>query len=231
MRLRVVTVLSSLVAVVVPATAAAGAPGPSIRLARPLPGVVRIGDTATIAGRLVPAPPARSAIMLQGLRSPPWVTLVRARPTRGGRFVLRWHVRPGTLTGPLQLRVVWRAGGRVVVATHPVTAGVGPRFVRCAAPVPPTVDIPAGDGWIVGGLYDEGGPFPGIDQCSSSAYTIVATASDGIVAATQTVPGAHSYTLVVPAGSYGLSANPGCRGQATVTAGEQTVANTICAFP
>jgi hypothetical protein len=111
-----------------------------------------------------------------------------------------------------------------------VTVGVGPAFVRCSAPVPPAINIPAGDGWIVGGLYDEGGPFPGIDECSSSGYTITATVADGTVAATQTVAGGHSYTLVVPAGKYTLNARF-CRGQATVTAGRQTAANTICAFP
>ena len=231
MRVRLVTLVVPLVAVIVPVAGAAAPAQPSIRLARRLPSVVRIGDTVTIAGRLAPAPPQRPTIALQGRRLRSWLTLARTRPTHAGRFTLRWHVRDGTLTGPLQLRVLALGGGRIVAATQPVTAGVGPRVVRCAAPVPPGTDIPAGDGWIVGGLYDEGGPFPGIDQCSSSAYTITATASDGTVAATQAVAGDQSYTLVVPAGTYALSASHLCRGQATVTAGQQTVANTICAFP
>jgi len=202
---------------------------PSIRLARRIPDVVRIGDTLTIRGRVTHAP-ARSWIALQAERAHPWTTIVRAHPTSGGRFVLRWHLGPSTRTGPLQFRVAVLTAGRALTATHPVTVGVGPAFVRCAALVPPAINIPAGDGWIVGGLYGEGGPFPGIDACSSSPYTVTATASDGTVAATQTIAGLHSYTLVVPAGTYTLSARF-CRGQATVTAGRQTKANTICAFP
>ena len=201
----------------------------SIRLARPVPDVVRIGDTLTIRGRVTHAPP-RPWIALQTMRARPWVTVVRARATGGGRFVLRWHVGPRTLTGPWLFRVAVLVAGRALTATHSVTVGVGPAFVRCSAPVPPAVNIPVGDGWIVGGLYDEGGPFPGIDECSPSGYTITATAADGTVAATQTVAGGHSYTLVVPAGTYTLNARF-CRGQATVTAGRQTAANTICAFP
>ena len=230
MRLRLLMLLMSLAAVV-PVAGAATLAQPSIRLARHLPNVVRIGDTVTVAGRLAPAPPGRPAIVLQGRRLHSWLTLARARPTHAGRFVLRWHVRPGTLTGPLRLRVAALARGLVLAATAPVDAGVGPAATRCAPPAPPGNDIPAGDGWIVGGLYDEGGPFPGIDQCSSSAYTITATASDGTVAATQNVPADQSYTLVVPAGSYALSATHLCRGEATVTAGQQTDANTVCAFP
>jgi hypothetical protein len=191
--------------------------------------VVRIGDTLTIKGHVTHAP-LRSWIALQATRTRPWTTIVRAHPMSGGRFVLRWHLSPGTRRGPLQFRVALLSGGRALAATRSVTVGVGPAFVHCAAPVPPAINIPAGDGWIVGGLYDEGGPFPGIDACSSSAYTITATASDGTVAATQTVAGLHSYTLVVPAGTYTLSSRF-CRGQATVRAGRQTKANTICAFP
>ena len=230
MRVRLVTLVVSLVAVIVPVAGAAAPAEPSIRLARALPSVVRIGDAVTIAGRLVSAPAGRPEIALQGRRLRSWLTLARTRPARA-RFVLRWHVRPGTLTGPLQLRVAALTGGRLLAATHPINVGVGPAKTRCAAPAPPAVDIPVGDGWIVGGLYDEGGPFPGIDQCSSEAYTITAKASDGSVAATQTVPGDHSYTLVVPAGTYALSASPGCRGQATVSPGKQTTADTICALP
>lgn len=218
-------------ALVLPSMALAdgSAAPPSIRLARPVPHVVRIGDTLTIRGRVQHTPP-RPSIALQTTRTQPWVTVARAWPASGGRFVLRWHVGPRTLTGPWLLRVAVLVAGRALTATHSVTVGVGSAFVRCAAPVPPAINIPAGDGWIVGGLYDEGGPFPGIDECSSSGYTITATAADGTVAATQTVAGGHSYTLVVPAGTYTLNAHF-CRGQATVTAGRQTAANTICAFP
>jgi hypothetical protein len=229
-RLRFATLASVSLAVIVGVAPAGGTARPSIRLARELPSVVRIGDTVTVAGRLAPGRRDRPAIALQGRRLRSWLTLARTRATRAGRFALRWPVRAGTLTGPFQLRVVALAGGRVLAATRPITVGVGPRFVRCAAPVSPGT-VPAGDGWIVGGLYDEGGPFPGIDRCSSAEYTITATASDGSIAATQTVAGDHSYTLVVPAGTYALSAGNVCRGQATVDAGQQTQADTVCAFP
>lgn len=221
--------IAACIALVAPSLALAdgSAARPSIRLARPLPDVVRIGDTVTVTGRVTPA---RRRVALQALRGQHWVTRVRAWPARDGRFVLRWHLRPRTLTGPDLFRVAELVSGRAVTATRPVTIAVGAAFVRCAAPVPPAINIPAGDGWIVGGLYDEGGPAPGLDECSSTGYTITATASDGTVAATQTVAGGRSYTLVVPAGSYALSSKF-CRGQAAVTAGRQTVANTICAFP
>ncbi|MGI8505879.1 MAG: hypothetical protein ACR2MK_03580 [Solirubrobacteraceae bacterium] len=69
------------------------------------------------------------------------------------------------------------------------------------------MNIPVGDGWIVGGAYIRGGPYPGLDECESQTYTATATdTSTGATAVTQTVAGGHSYTLVVPAGSYALGA-------------------------
>ncbi len=79
-------------------------------------------------------------------------------------------------------------------------------------------------------MYGEGGPFPGIYACSSRAYTVTATNRAGKVVASQHVARLHSYTLVVPAGKYGLASGD-CHGSATVTAGKQSEANTYCLYP
>jgi hypothetical protein len=107
---------------------------------------------------------------------------------------------------------------------------VGSAAVYCKPPVPPAVNIPPSDGWIVGGLYEQGGPFPGILECSGAAYTVTAVNSSGTVRASQSVARRHSYTLVVPAGHYTLTSG-GCRGTATVRAGRQTKADTYCDLP
>ncbi len=93
------------------------------------------------------------------------------------------------------------------------------------------MNIPVGDGWIVGGAYGIGGPYPGLDQCIQEQYTVTATNPAGLIAATETVAGGHSYTLApLPAGSYTLRAGA-CTGSATVTAGHQTTANADCLYP
>jgi hypothetical protein len=114
--------------------------------------------------------------------------------------------------------------------TKPVQSAIGPAAQSCAQPPPPAVDIPVGDGWIVGGRYIEGGPFPGVYECDSEPYTVTATDANGVVQATQGVAGGASYTLVVPAGTYTLQSDF-CRGTATVTAGQQTQADTVCPVP
>jgi hypothetical protein len=148
---------------------------------------------------------------------------------RRGAFSLRWRVSKTTATGPLKLRLTVIREGRLVVAGSPWQSFVGPAAVYCKPPAPRAVAIPAGDGWIVGGVYDQGGPFPGIYQCESAPYTVTATGASGVVVR-QNVAALHSYTLVVPAGSYML-ASGACRGTATVTAGRRTQANTDCDFP
>lgn len=121
--------------------------------------------------------------------------------------------------------------GRLVVSTKATPSAVGPKAVYCAPPVPPAVNIPVGSGWIVGGLYLEGGPFPGIMECEQQPYTVRAESPSGTVVASQQVAAGHSYTLVVPAGSYALHASTCGTGSATVTAAHQTKANTICPVP
>jgi hypothetical protein len=97
--------------------------------------------------------------------------------------------------------------------------------------VPPAVNIPVGSGWIEGGVILEGGAFPGLDECQPQPYTVTATNSAGVVATTMSVSGGHSYTLApLAAGTYTLTSGA-CRGQATVIAGQGTMANTYCLYP
>ena len=215
-------------AVVTGEAASAPAHKPSISLSKTLPSVVRIGERVSLAGRLTGAP-RRTQVMLEAKRTSRWTVLARAQFLEGA-FKLRWRVPNSAAIGPLSWEVVARTGDRVVASTPPAQAGVGPAAVYCAAPVPPAVDIPVGDGWIVGGLYFQGGPYPGILSCESQRYTITASTPSGAVAASQNIAGGHSYTLVLPAGSYTLKSNF-CTGSATVTAGKQTHADTFCAVP
>jgi hypothetical protein len=99
----------------------------------------------------------------------------------------------------------------------------------CNSPAPPG-SVPAGDGWIVGGVYSEGGHPPGTPRCAGVSYTVTATNPAGKVVKSQTVAADDSYTLVVPAGSYNL-ASGACRATATVTAGQQTDADIYCRYP
>jgi hypothetical protein len=100
----------------------------------------------------------------------------------------------------------------------------------CAAASVPTA-VPSGDGWIVGGVYLDGGPFPGIYECLGTAQTVeVFAVASGTLATTVHVPARESYSIVLPAGSYTLQA-AGCHGTATVVAGHATSADTVCNIP
>jgi hypothetical protein len=201
----------------------------SVLLPKPLPSLVRIGDLLTITGRVRNAPPGTRAV-LQSKRTSNWSVLTKAR-VRSRLFTLRWRVPKSTMTGSISLRVAAvNAAGATLAATPAKQAGVGPAPVYCAPPVPPAINIPVGDGWIVGGRYGEGGAYPGIYACDSEPYTVSASNQSGIVVASQQVPALHSYTLVVPAGNYTLRSDA-CTGSATVTAGKQSVANTYCLYP
>jgi len=128
-----------------------------------------------------------------------------------------------------------RACGAQRIDAHDVAVSaatqvmVGQAPVYCAAPAPPP-QVPAGDGWVVGGLYIEGGPYPGIHRCFAGDYTITVHDQAGNTVATQHVQDGQSYTLVLPAGSYALSSGF-CRGVATVTAGRRSTADTLCDVP
>ena len=206
--------------------------GPLIVLSAPLPSLVRIGQQVTVKGKVAGAL-AHASSALQLLPEGPggrWTTIARAPLTAHHRFTIRWHVAQAKF--PLvSLRVVELSRDRVIARTQAKQSAVGPAPVYCAAPVPPAVDIPVGDGWIVGGLYLAGGPFPGIFECEQQAYTIRALTSTGTVAASMQVAGGHSYTLVVPAGSYTLRASTCGFGSATVEATKGTTANAVCPVP
>jgi hypothetical protein len=178
-------------------------------------------------------PHARAALELRRALGTPsrWTIVARAAVEKTGAFTLRWHVPKSEDPGPVRFRVVALTGShRIFAATAGSESAIGQAAVPCAAATPPAVAIGVGEGWIAGGRITQGGPFPGIDACDPQQYTVTATGSGGQVAATQTVAGGQSYTLVVPAGTYTLTSDF-CRGTATVTAGEQTTANTYCDVP
>ncbi len=211
------------------APGSAGAPsGPSISFSKPPPGVVRIGQSVVIRGRADDVPMGSTAV-LQGKRQRGWARLARHAVGRHGVVTIPWTVVKGTAIGPISLRLAVRQRGRVLATSRPAPSAIGSAYVPCAPPTPPPL-IPHGDGWITGGLYGEGGPFPGMDACVSQRYTIEALDSGGSVEARETVAGGHSYTLVVPSGGYTLKSG-GCRGRATVRAGQQTKADTFCLYP
>ena len=183
--------------------------------------------------------PCDEPVILQGRRSAgqrgaEWHTLGGNVPMATDHrfrasFSFPWHVAKHLATGPLSLRVVLR-DRYGLATTRPTQSFVGPAPVYCAPPSSPG-NVPAGDGWIVGGAYVEGGPFPGVYECESEAYTITATDSSGAVAASEDVAAGHSYTLVVPAGRYALRASSCGMASATVAAGAQTHADAVCPVP
>jgi hypothetical protein len=204
-----------------------------IVLSHPPQQVIRQGQTVIVRGVAEVARGARVELESRpayGKPTPGWQVLVVAVPPRSGRFLLRWRVPAHEQTGPVSLRVVAERRGRIVQATRATSSWVGPAPVYCAPPTPPA-SVPPGDGWIVGGLYIEGGPAPGLDECYSASYTVTATDQQDMVAGSEDVAGGHSYTLVLPAGSYALRAGCSVQAQATVTAGQQTMANTACLVP
>jgi hypothetical protein len=224
----------ALAAALAVALAGAASAAVLVSLTRPLPATVTVGRTLTVTATVSARAP-RTQVVLQTRRGHSWTT-VASKPA-AHRVHLRWRVGRRTEPGFAQVRVAVLRAGRVLASTKPATIAIAAAPILCARPVPPAVNIPAGDGWIEGGLYVEGGPFPGIDDCEKIAYTIVATAADGSVAATQPVAAGHSYTLVVPAGAYTLTItdSEGPRacgdGQATVTPGRLTRADAVCAIP
>jgi hypothetical protein len=211
----------------------AGAPSSiaqsSIVLRTPLPNIVRIAQRVTITGR-VATRPLGARVALEAQRTSAWSIVAGSDLPRSGAFSLLWQVQKSTGLGPLKLRVVVTRRGRLLVSTPVGQSFVGSALVYCKPAVPPASSVPAGDGWIVGGVYGVGGAFPGIFACLSTPYMVTATNASGAVVASQTVPALHSYTLVVPAGTYTL-ASGGCRGNATVVAGRQTKADTHCDYP
>jgi hypothetical protein len=216
---------------------------PHFVVRHPLPEVVRQGETVVIRGHLRGdlAPEAGCLdfcvvrIRLQLKRTYGAAAHRRWHTVTGticcyefGGFVLRWLVPRRLATGPIEWRLSLFFPPNVAM-TRAVQSFVGPAPVYCARPTPPS-NVPAGDGWITGGDYIEGGPFPGIDECQSD-YTVTATNSAGQAVASEHVTGRRSFTLVVPAGSYALKASSCGSGSAAVTAGKQTKADVVCPVP
>jgi len=197
---------------------------PGVSLAHALPTGVAGGATVVVSGRVHDSPQG-AVIVLEQRSGAGWRVIVRGRVVKAA-FVMRW--RPSS-AGLVSVRAAVRLHGRDVAATRPGRVLVGQRPVYCGAPVPPA-QLPAGDGWVGGGLYDDGGPYPPIHQCVGNAYTITVTDEAGNVVATQQVAAGQSYAIVLPAGSYTL-AGGFCRGKATVTAGLETKADTTCDVP
>jgi hypothetical protein len=210
---------------------AAASPTPAITLgriagrrARPGYGeTVRLGQVVAMSGTAI-HPPAHARIQLQGRTIARWHALLTVS-VHGGNFTLHWHVR----TREFQLRAILLSGRRRVATSAVASVLVGSAIVRCHPAAAPS-RLPAGDGWIDGGVYLQGGPAPGIDQCQSASSTVTATSASGPLVASQNLAGGDGYALVVPSGAYQLKDGQ-CAGQATVTAGHRTVADTDCDFP
>jgi hypothetical protein len=203
-------------------------PLPAVRVSPPLPAVVRANDLLVVTGRVLHAPAGTDAV-LESKQALGWRILARRHVgKRRGLFTLRWRVVVKAST-PVSLRVAALEGHRLLAATAPQQELVGPAPVYCHAPTPPTV-VPAGDGWITGGVYFAGGPAPGLYGCERGRHTVTATNRAGMVVATVLVAAGRSYTLVLAPGRYEL-ASGFCRGSATVRAGKATRADTVCAVP
>ncbi|HEY5197043.1 MAG TPA: hypothetical protein VIJ51_08455 [Solirubrobacteraceae bacterium] len=209
------------------APAGASAAAPVTRITVTLPGVATAGTALVVAGRVSHAP-AGSTAELEG--RPPvagsrWSVLAKGR-IAGGRFTAGWT--PGT-AGFLTIRAIVVRRSTTIAATRSASLLVGAAPVYCA-PTTSLSPLPYGDGLIVGGVYNVGGPAPGITVCQGQANTVTVTDSFGSPVASVQLAAGQSYAIAVAAGSYTLSAGS-CRGSAVVTAGAATHADTVCDVP
>ncbi len=218
--------LAVAVAVLWAAAPVVGAARPGrVRLTATVPSVARAGTPSPVAGRAAGAP-AGSVAELERQTAPRRWAVLAATGVRAGRFTLRWTP---TLPGFFDVRVVVVRHGALLARTgvRPVLVGAAP--VYCAAPAGP-VALPPGAGRIVGGVYNEGGPAPGIYVCQGQANAVTLSRAGGAPVAMQEVAAGQSYSFVVPAGTYTLSSGY-CRGSASVGAGQTTTADTVCPVP
>jgi hypothetical protein len=216
-----------------PADASAAA---ATRITVTLPGGVTAGTAVVVRGRVSHAP-AGSTAELEA--RPPtggvWTALGKARIS-GGRFAVGWTPQAA---GLVRIRAIVVRRSRTIAATRsaslligaaPVgTAPVGTAPVACA-PATSLTPLPYGTGMIVGGVYDVGGPPPGVVVCQDQPTTVTVMDSIGSPVASLQLAAGQSYAIVVPAGSYTLSAGA-CRGTAVVPAGATVQANTVCDVP
>lgn len=199
---------------------AAQAAGRRVHLSVRLPSTTGVARATVVAGTAAGAPAGAVAKLELRTGYRRWTRLAAAKVGRAGAYTLRWT--PAT-AGFVYIRVVIARRGRLLAATTAAPLVIGAAPIYCAPPGPAT-NVPAGDGTIVGGVYNAGGPAPGVYVCQGQANVV---GLSGASTATQQVPANGSYSFVVPAGSYTLSAGF-CRGTATVTAGRTTHADTVC---
>jgi hypothetical protein len=131
--------------------------GETVRLGQ----VVAVSSTAT-------HPPAHARIQLQGRMTAAWHALLTVS-FHGDNFTLHWHVR----AREFQLRAMLLSGRHRIATSAVASLLVGSAIVRCHPAAAPA-NLSASDGWIEGGVYLQGGPAPGIDQCQSRSSTVIA---------------------------------------------------------
>ncbi len=194
------------------------------RVTAVLPRTGQVGRPLRVAVRVTRAPAGAVARFERSTAAGRWVVLASAT-VRAGGFGLRWTPRTaGLLT--VRVAVVRRHG--LLASTPNATLLVGLAPVSCSPPLAPS--LPPGEGAIVGGVYNAGGPAPGIYVCQGQANVVTLTDAAGATVAARQVPAGGSYAFVVPPGEYTLTAGF-CRGTAVVTAGSATHADTVCAVP
>ncbi len=198
---------------------------PRVHFDVPIPTLLAGGESVTLTGTISNAG-ARAALVLESKDAGhDWRKSARA-PVRRSTFKLTW-LPPADRT--IELRFAILRARRLLTRSNTLTMRTGPAPHYCPTPHAPT-DVPAGDGWISGGLYESGGPEPGILVCVSGPYSIAAVNEAGTAVTTAEVTG-QDYTLIVPPGNYELAAKDGtCYSEETliVTAGKGVQARTIC---
>ncbi|HEX3873532.1 MAG TPA: hypothetical protein VHW26_05265, partial [Solirubrobacteraceae bacterium] len=166
----------AVISAAVPFAAAAGSSAARITIALPDSGTV--GRTVVLRGR-VTHPPSDSTMDLERRGAGGRWTVLAGGGIVHGRFAIRWKPRTASF---LMIRVVLVRHARTIAATQTKSLLIGAAPVYCAAPSPPG-NLPEGDGYIVGGVYNVGGPAPGITVCQGQANTVTVTGVTGATVA------------------------------------------------
>jgi hypothetical protein len=227
MDLRALIVMTSLLGALAFATPAAASKPLSKRISASVPSAPRAGERVEIRGRVADAPRATKVLLEEHDSAGSWKSIASVR-VRAGRFTLTW--RPLTAQR-LAVRLTVRHHGRVLTRSNTVQINVGRPLEYCPEPPAPT-NLPSGDGWIYGGVYDSGGPAPGIFACRSGPYEVSATGEAGTTVASEMVLGRESFVLVVPQGLYTVHA-PTCgfSEEVSVAPGEGSKVEAVCSIP
>lgn len=221
--IRAVAFVCVVAAVLDLAAPAAGRATGRVRVTGSLPREASAQTPIEVTGRVVGAP-AGSRVALQKRRARgKWTTIVVV-PIRRGRFLLWWRPRAREFV-TLRLAVRHRGHDLASSATQQLLVGWAPKY--CPEPSPP-VNVPPGDGWIVGGVYLSGGPAPGIFACYSGSTTVTVIDETGATVATEQLAGQQSYAFVLAPGRYTLEFDSCISEPAVVSAGAPTKANTVC---